>query len=620
MSKILLLLFIISIVTYAQQPSVQYIKNSGQYYYGVGIAGTEQEASDAALANLTRNIAIIVSAEFQRNMVETNLKLEETVTSILNTYATATLKNVKTILTPHDGTIEVLHYIGKNEVEKIFEKRKKLIYDIFQKAEQFEKDLNLGYALKWYYFSIILMNSIPETNIEYNGINLVTEIPSRISTIIYNVKFTLINDRKISDQERELVFSIQSQSKPVQLIEFSFWSGSGPNNVRAIDGEGVVRLYGSSIAFDKLTIDIKYSYYESREEIKEVGELWNLVKRPTFTLTKYVNLKREDISHKELTRKTETKYETQKSDKKPLLINKGLFKLNLSNEDNCKVVNKIAEETLIFLELLNKSDLQSVKEFYSYDSFLQNRIFNLITYNKPTIVGDIIEADINKTLTGWELRKIKILNRYNSIKKQSSEYLILDFDESGHFNDLTYGVLDNVYNKVEYEAKNYGNDWINRQTILKFAEKYRTAFLCRDISTIDSMFADEAVIIVGRMLKKTNIKDAYQYLRLSEAQPDVKYMQYTKNEYLKNLLRLFRQTEDIFIGYSTLDVKRKNVEKVYGISMRQNYHSTNYADEGYLFLLIDFESKNPQIYVRAWQPSEWDENSLIKLSNFNINR
>jgi hypothetical protein len=37
--------------------------------------------------------------------------------------------------------------------------------------------------------------------------------------------------------------------------------------------------------------------------------------------------------------------------------------------------------------------------------------------------------------------------------------------------------------------------------------------------------------------------------------------------------------------------------------MRQSYASTTYADEGYLFLLIDFRETDPLIYVRAWQPN-----------------
>jgi len=67
-------------------------------------------------------------------------------------------------------------------------------------------------------------------------------------------------------------------------------------------------------------------------------------------------------------------------------------------------------------------------------------------------------------------------------------------------------------------------------------------------------------------------------------------------------------------------MRKNNSKGVYGISMRQNYNATNYADEGYLFLLVDFNEEKPQIYVRSWQPQEWVEQALVDLSNFNINK
>ena len=112
-----------------------------------------------------------------------------------------------------------------------------------------------------------------------------------------------------------------------------------------------------------------------------------------------------------------------------------------------------------------------------------------------------------------------------------------------------------------------------------------------------------------------------QYIKINKEQPDVKYIQYTKEEYISRQNEIFNQVKDIFIDFSTFDISRKNgQELVYGISLRQNYHSTIYSDEGYLFLLVDFYHKLPQLYVRTWQPGEWSEDAIIKLSNITINR
>ena len=58
--------------------------------------------------------------------------------------------------------------------------------------------------------------------------------------------------------------------------------------------------------------------------------------------------------------------------------------------------------------------------------------------------------------------------------------------------------------------------------------------------------------------------------------------------------------------------------------MRQSYASTSYADEGYLFLLIDFEpdtlSNDPLIYVRAWQPNAWSKEEMIRTGDFVVHK
>ena len=115
------------------------------------------------------------------------------------------------------------------------------------------------------------------------------------------------------------------------------------------------------------------------------------------------------------------------------------------------------------------------------------------------------------------------------------------------------------------------------------------------------MFAEEALIIVGRIIKTANLPvDLVRYEKLGD-QPDVEYLRLTKAEYLNRLKQVFDSQRDIFLDFESFDIIRKNTtQKVYGVEMRQGYYSTTYADEGYLFLLIDFDKKDPLIYVRAW--------------------
>ncbi len=616
--KLLIFSILFTITLYPQNLNKNLVKNSPLYYYGEAIEHDQQQAIDKALAKLVEDIAVRVQSDFTRIKTEEGEEIIEKVEDVLKTYSSASLKNVEKVVQHLGDNFEAYCYIEKTKVAKIFNTRKKLVSDLYLKAKEKEDENKYGYALKAYYFALILMNSIPEQSIYWNNINLSTEIPDQVNSIIDNLKFELIKDREISKQERELHLRITHENKICNNLEFSFWDGANQISVTAKDGKGVFRLVGPSVKFEKLDLSIKYSYYESRDEIKEVSELWDLVQKPPFK-----NKKKLGISEKkEQLMLNPFKPKISKIDSMINDASNEKFRLVLKNTDQCDVVENISKETLAFLSLIDNRDIKGIKNIYSHDTFLSNKIIDIIKYNDLKLTGEYFDADLNKTFEGWEVRTIPVLNSYSSIYKQSYETIILDFTNDGKLYNISYAIMDELYDKFVKLGERV-DDWKNRQVIIKFVEKYRTAFLTRDIKTLESIFADEAVIIVGRILKtkKGDNKYADAYSKLSIDQPDVEYLRYSKDEYLNKQSRLFERYKDIFLGYSTFKINKKNnQDSVYGISMRQNYHSTNYADEGYLFLLVDFMEDYPQIYVRSWQPQEWDENSLIKLSNFRINR
>ena len=280
-------LFLFGIVSFAQTAERNNIKSSGQYYFGEATSGNVREAEDRALANLTQQIAVQISSEFSSKKVETIKDYKETVENIVKTYSTATLKNVKTDLIRNESDFNVFRYIEKSEVEVIFAARKDLVRSIFTSAEKHKNDGNFGYALKLYYFALVLINSLPDQQVSFNSQNLVTIIPEQINGIINSLKFNCISDRA-SDDERIVEFVITAYAKPAVDLEFSFWDGNDQVDVRAKDGKGVMQFFGSSFVLKKLDVQIKYAFYESKEEIKEVSELWDLVIKPQFKNTRQI--------------------------------------------------------------------------------------------------------------------------------------------------------------------------------------------------------------------------------------------------------------------------------------------------------------------------------------------
>ncbi len=593
------LIFFLLLVSIAFPQTKHAIKSSGEYYYGEAIAATEKEATDRALAQLTNSISVTVQSDFSQSAIESNGDFSQTVRSVVKTYSSATLSNVQTLKQPVSDGTEVFLYIAKSEVGKIFEERKQLIRDLFDRAEVFAHDGAIAEALQYYYFAIILTNSLPARAIEHNGKNLVVETPARIKETMNSVQFAVMQDKTISEKERELHINISRNAIPLHTLDFSYWDGTQSVAVQCRDGEGVFRLIGSSVRFQELTLDCKYSYYENREEIRELAEVWDLVAKPLFTLKRTLPL--------------------NNATQKVVPIKTGAYNIKLSSQEKSFPEQQINDETEKLLRLLAMKNKEQLRKEYRHDEFLAEKILQLVQFNSPLVVDDSIIASVNKTATGWELRRIRVLTSYNTLQQQSQEYLVLDFDEKGNLNDVNFGTMDWLYQKFVDESA-FGNDWGNRQVIVKFVERYRTAFLSRNMEMLDSMFADEAMIIVGRVPKKGTKNISYKYEQ-TESQPDIEYLQYTKEQYLKNVRNNFKSAKDIALKFSTFRINRKNDAKgVYGINMRQQYQSNAYADEGHLFLLVDFLQAQPQIYIRSWQPQEWNDSAIIKLANFKLNK
>lgn len=159
-------------------------------------------------------------------------------------------------------------------------------------------------------------------------------------------------------------------------------------------------------------------------------------------------------------------------------------------------------------------------------------------------------------------------------------------------------------------------DSVNRTTILNYCEHLRTAYTTKDIDFIRQVFSNDALIIVGNQVKSRSGGDAGGY---SEK---VRYSILSKSAYLERLERVFAANNKISVAFSQFSIMRHPTrEGIYGVTLRQNYRSDRYADDGYLFLLWDFRNPSmPQIHVRTWQPQEYvaTGNDIISLSDFNL--
>ncbi|MDW7681812.1 MAG: hypothetical protein SCK70_14715, partial [bacterium] len=289
-SVIILILFA-TVMTYAQQLTKKFIINSGDYYYGSGISHNEQEARDLALKELTGQIAVTVRASLVQKLKETLKNLEESVESVVETHSAATLRNVNTIKDMRDdGRIECFCYMKKSEVEKIWDDRRQLIANLVEEANKYQHEHNIAHAIKLYTFAALLTNSLPEENVVYHDVNYTTEIPKQVNDIILKTRFALLEDKLVSDKERQITLAVLHGDKAAILSDFMFWDGANNIQVQGRDGMATFRLLGASVAFNELKLFVKTDYYESRKEYPIIESLWDLVNRPGYQSRKVLRL------------------------------------------------------------------------------------------------------------------------------------------------------------------------------------------------------------------------------------------------------------------------------------------------------------------------------------------
>lgn len=161
------------------------------------------------------------------------------------------------------------------------------------------------------------------------------------------------------------------------------------------------------------------------------------------------------------------------------------------------------------------------------------------------------------------------------------------------------------------------DDSERRRVILDYCEHFRTAYTTKDIDFLRQVFSEQALIIVGNMIKAA--PDNHDGVVAGKR---VEYYLRTKGEYLSRLSRAFAANREIDVKFSDFRILRHpTLDGIYGVRLRQRYTSDRYSDDGWLFLLWDFRDESmPLIHVRTWQPATdvHDTDDVISIGDFNL--
>ena len=212
------------------------------------------------------------------------------------------------------------------------------------------------------------------------------------------------------------------------------------------------------------------------------------------------------------------------------------------------------------------------------------------------------------TTTGYQVRGIPV-DIHEAVEAEARQELTVNFNKEGLIDGVSIAIEMNRYEQLMSQQSS-DLDYTRRQIIIDFVENFRTAYNRKDIKLLNSMYSDKALIITGKVVMEKPNSDINKMTLLNNK---VVYLSQTKQQYLQRLTNVFNKTRYINVSFSDIDVvQHPKYDDIYGVTLRQVWHTDNYRDEGYLFLMIDFHDEyRPLVQVRTWQPYKDDAGNVV---------
>jgi hypothetical protein len=593
--------------------TVDEIKNSPRYYWGEGIGKTTALADKEALSMLITGISVNVENKFsvhseqKQNNGKTDFK--EYVNNLLQTHSNATIKNTEILSWGEEPNVHVFRFVKKSEVGKIFAEREHKIKEFVNEALTADSKYQVADALRYYYWALMLLQSLPNAEsitmpIADKEQKLDVFLPIQINEVIGNLDFEVSG--KLPDENlTQYRINITYKQHPAVNCDYSFFDGRNWSLVTsAKDGRGLAELVGDTAAHKDIRLKIEYAFENEWKIDNEVNDVLNKVE-PVIFKKSYINVSLSSptspfgiASHSvEAESKALPRTETEASLLPEPTPN------SVEGSDYLPLLERV--ETAI-----RNKNYESVRDCFTpegYDIFTR-----LIQYGRAVIISKPTYSFM-KFEDGILARSLPVQFSFGNNRRVFVEDVVFNISSSdGKIRSLSFALPENTCNDIlKYDQWNE----YSRLAIIHFIENYKTAYALKRLDYIESIFSDNALIIVGKTVKNQVGTDVSKYTFPGNK---TTLTQYTKAQYIKQLAAVMKSNEYINLKFTDTSVKKAGTGgEIYGIQLKQDYFSTTYGDTGYLFLMVDLnKTEEPMIHIRTWQPEKDPDFGLYDISNF----
>ena len=286
---------------------------------------------------------------------------------------------------------------------------------------------------------------------------------------------------------------------------------------------------------------------------------------------------------------------------------------------------KIEKNITILLNTLNNANENNATKL-TFEGVSINkkaqRDISLLWENEHFVCRDEqLAKNILVTANGYQIRGIP-LDIYPVDDNNGKEYqeAVINLDKEGCVTSFRFTISPELYGTLGMEQLKKRENGVTllkqRMIVLDFVEQFRTSYNQRDLNFLNKIFSDSALIITGTVIetRKTDVPLAQR-----GTQKKVIYKIKTKKKYLEDLERTFKTKSYINVEFDSVVISKHSNKDIYGVTVKQAWRTTNYNDDGYVFMLWDFRNPDrPEIRVRTWQPEFLDDKKKQRLNKDDV--
>lgn len=586
-----------------EQRKAAEIRTDDAWVYGEGFGPDYDAAYNAALHNMVSKIAVTVQgssrqASTARVGADGTVSGDEQFESVVESYTTpSSLRNVQALTLATGNEYSVFVYMKRSEINAMHEHRRRQVADLARDAIRARDNGKVDIALQYLYRAYVLLQSLPSPSavtamVDDQDRVLATWIPEEMRDIVHDIHFGVASVKEEGDPANpghlvELLVTYKGARATSAAFKYATPSGySGVHTAR----DGMVQLeLPPSMPIDQMKLYIEYMFRDENHtnaELQPLLETFNgggLVPN-SFALNTGGKALKAD---KKETKAMQTAVAAG--------AREGITPLDKAE------AKPYAEAMSRLITAITMHDYKGVDDLFTDRGRV---VFDkLIQYGKARVIGKAT-ADTYSFYPFRDqvmCRSVPMSFTFDGGKRVFTEDVTVTFDSTGKIDALGFG-LGSVARKDIFGKQ--GKAWTDyrKMALVNFLENYRTAFALKQLPYIESIFDDDAVIIVGHVTQPLQRSGRGDGFGMSNNQ-HVTYAEKNKQQYMDQLRRCFAAQEYINVQFADTDVERSGVGgETYSIQLRQDYVSKTYGDQGYLFLFVDFsDDDKPLIHVRTWQ-------------------